>query len=214
MHRSRSVADEMSGSVENCQAPRFVAYVYPGWHTDRYRPSVDEWTRLDAFNACFEGHEPPPRPLDGRYDDADPFTARRQVAQAADAGIEGFAYFAYWAQEDFVMSAPMLHAFAEARETPGFGIYATWCVRLPHDTFPIPARDALDVATGTRRTASCLDDVSLDALTMGDLISILEDDDPAWLMSVGLGWNATALGREGGDHDPRRADPPGKTAKT
>src|SRR6476620_12668401 len=75
---------------------RFVAYVYPGWHSSAYRPAVDEWDLLDTFHPCFAGHQPPARPLAGRYDDSTPEVSAAHEREALEAGIEAFTYFTYY----------------------------------------------------------------------------------------------------------------------
>src|SRR5262245_47003529 len=92
------------------QQPKFIAFVYPGWHEDSYRPSVDEWALLDGFKPAFPGHIPPPQPLHGRYDDALPEVVAGQIDQARAVGISGFLYFAYFGYTAFVMDKPMAEA--------------------------------------------------------------------------------------------------------
>jgi hypothetical protein len=116
---------------------RFVAYVYPGWHRDPFRPEVDEWTLVDRFRPYFDGHERPPRPVGGRYDDSRVETASAQVRLAAEYGIEAFTYFTYYAPDGLVMSAPMTAALRAAEGQGDFCVGATWCIRLPHASFPV-----------------------------------------------------------------------------
>jgi hypothetical protein len=172
--------------------PRFIAYVYPGWHADEYRPGVDEWKLLDEFRPYFDGHATPARPLHGTYDDSDPVTARRQVAEAAAAGIEGFSYFTYYGPQGFVMQRPMELAFEAAEPRAGdFGIMATWCVRLPHDRFPVSKGDDLEMPAERPPRAAELEELPIEALTLADLEDLVACDDPAWDTSIALGWDAS-----------------------
>lgn len=168
---------------------RLIAYVYPGWHPDPYRPGVDEWELLDGFRPYFEGHERPPGPLDGtagRYDDSNPATVAAQMALARAAGIEAFTFFTYYRPgEGFVMAQPMDAALEECARIPDFGVAGTWCIRLPHDTFPVPARDQLEVPVEpVRDPDASLEDTPIELLTLRDLEELLGADDPAWAETV------------------------------
>ena len=166
--------------------PRFVAYVYPGWHANAFRPGIDEWTLLDQFRPYFEGHMAPPRPANGPYDDSTRATAQAHIRMAVETGIEAFLYFMYYDGNGFVMSKPMEAALEEADE--GFGIAGSWCVRLPHDQFPVPALDELELPSELSNTLTGkLEDTPLELLTLHDLQFLLEDDDPLWTMADLIG---------------------------
>jgi hypothetical protein len=119
--------------------PLYVAYVYPGWHRDAFRPAIDEWQLLDRFRPYFDGHQPPARPLDGRYDDSNAQTARRQLRQAAAAGITAFSYFMYFSDGEFLLHEPLRVTLREAGAQP-VRIATTWCIRLPHRSLPVTER--------------------------------------------------------------------------
>lgn len=160
--------------------PQFIAYVYPGWHADPYRPGVDEWTLLDGFRPYFAGHRPPAEPAGGRYDDTDPAVAARQIDQARAAGIGGFTYFLYWGARGFVMDRPMEVARDVAADA-GFTVGGTWCVRLPHDRFPVVAGDALPPPREAGPTDAALEDRRIDELTIGDFERLIDEWDDSWL---------------------------------
>jgi len=167
---------------------RFVAYVYAGWHADQYRPGVNEWSLLDGFRPYFDGHAAPARPAGGAYDDTDPRTSLRQMAMARANGVEAFAYFMYYHSRGFVMNAAMDVAFAVARSCPdGVSLLGTWCVRLPHDCFPVAKRDDLEVPTRPPPIFLSLDERLIESLTLRDLEDLIAADDPAWLSAVALG---------------------------
>ncbi|HYZ76010.1 MAG TPA: glycoside hydrolase family 99-like domain-containing protein [Gaiellaceae bacterium] len=134
---------------------RFIAYTYPGWHSASWRAGLEEWELMDTFVPYFPGHEPLPRPLDGPYDDSDPETARKQIRLARDAGIDGFTYFLFFDQSDFVLSRPLTAALdvVEADDET-FSIGTTWCLRLPHHELPLgPETDGRGVAPPTPRSS-------------------------------------------------------------
>lgn len=160
-------------------AAEFVAYVYPGWHSSEFRPETDEWTLLDGFQPYFDGHLPPLRPLSGPYDDARPEVTTRQIDLAQEAGIDAFLYFMYFGRDGFVLSAPMDNAAAESR--PGFGIAGAWCVRLPHETFPLVGRTALEVPRRrVPRRGTDAETTPLELMTLRDLDDLFGSADPIW----------------------------------
>jgi hypothetical protein len=165
---------------------RLVAYVYPGWHPDPYRPGVDEWDLLNGFRAYFAGHERPPAPQAGPYDDRDPAVVGRQVDLARAAGIEAFTFFAYYRPgQGFVMAEPLDAALRAAAGRGDFGVAATWCIRLPHDRFPVPPRDQMEVPVEpVPDPERALDDTPIELLTLRDLDQLLCSDDPAWAETV------------------------------
>ena len=158
--------------------PRFVAYVYPGWHDDPFRPGVDEWDLVESFHPYFKGHERPPRPAGGRYDDSRVETAAAQIALAASYGIEAFTYFTYYGRQGFVLGAPMNAAVEAAESEAGFGVGATWCIRLPHDSFPVEHDEAryapaADAETTAARDSGSLEDLPIEETTLRDLERLL-----------------------------------------
>lgn len=125
------------------QPTQFIAYVYPGWHANAFRGDFDEWTLFDKFSPYFDGHQMPSRPAAGFYDDSQQSCSRRQVQEAADAGINGFTYFFYYGNDGPIMAEPLGAALdaAAAADTvadTAFEVGTTWCLRLPHTNFPIP----------------------------------------------------------------------------
>lgn len=171
--------------------PTFVAYVYPGWHRSRYRPTVDEWQLLDKFAPYFNGHLAPPRPKDGEcYDDSEAQTALAQIELAKSFGIDAFTYFLYYQPNELILSAPLYTAFSLGSKVSPFSIGLTWCLRLPHAQFPIPARASLrdaplfrggrpvlrNTSSGGRSAISRKDEVSLADLRLSSLQRLVGDE--------------------------------------
>jgi hypothetical protein len=177
-----------NGRFTDFNPPRYVAYVYPGWHLDPYRPGVDEWTLLGTFRPYFAGHLPLPRPLSERYDDTDPGTVASQIDLALSMGIEAFTFFMYFGSTGFVMDAPMQRAFeASSASNAAFSIGGTLCVRLPHDRFPVPARDELDLPPPLVRVPpKSLEGTPIELLTLRDLETLMGDGATDW-MEIALG---------------------------
>jgi len=158
--------------------PFFVAFAYPGWHPSPYRPGVDEWDLLANFRPYFEGHLAPPKPAHGPYSDVDPETAREHVRMASEAGIRAFMYFLYYGKDGFVMDEPMKRTLdACARSAEECYVAGTWCVRLPHNEFPIAPRDELEVPAASATSAEAqIEDKPIESLTLRDLEILLADD--------------------------------------
>jgi hypothetical protein len=184
---------------------RFVAYVYPGWHADSFRQGVDEWALVDRFHPYFDGHERPPRPAEGPYDDSRVETASAQIRLARDCGITTFSYFTYYAPGGLVMDAPATAAVQAAEQNPGFGIGSTWCIRLPHASFPVDRDEAREPASGDlglpteRDGARSLDELPIEQTTVRDIEELLGEREASRLPlgSPGAPWLV-----------PARVDPP------
>ena len=157
---------------------RFVAYVYPGWHPDAYRSDIDEWDLLDRYRQRFPDQQPPLRPPDGPYRDDTDECARRHADLARQAGIEGFSYFLYFSPErGLIMAEPMRRMVAQG----GPAVAATWCIRLPHDRFPVAPRDHMELPDiPTFDAGTPLEHRPIEALSLSDLESLLGADDQIW----------------------------------
>lgn len=163
-------------------APQFVAYVYPGWHRDAFRPGVDEWRLLDTFRPYFSGHQRPAEPAAGRYDDTEPGVAARHVAHATAAGITGFTYFLYWTGTEFVLERPVRAARLAAEAAGGgFMVGGTWCVRLPHTRFPVVPVDAALERDAGPSEVHAVEDRPIDELTIAELAHLAPGWDESWL---------------------------------
>jgi hypothetical protein len=163
--------------------PTFVAYVYPGWHESDYRPGTNEWELLSRYQPYFPGHPPPLRPIAGAYDDAEAATTAAQIALALQAGITAFAYFMYYeGTRGFVLSKPMTNA-VRVQRPPGadFRVAGVWCVRLPHDRFPLPSRRDLEAGlTPPSRRGATATATPLELLTLRDLEQLVSPDSSVW----------------------------------
>lgn len=119
----------------------FVAYYYPGWHRESWK-ALDEWVLLDEVRPIYPGHLPLDEPTAGRYDDTDPIVLRQQITEATKSGISAFSFFLYYGPDGYVLDRPTRIALYQAEEIPDlFSIGVTWCMRLPHQYFPIPTSD-------------------------------------------------------------------------
>lgn len=116
-----------------------VAYYYPGWHTSSWKP-VDEWSLLAPGEPCFPGHAPLDSPQSGAYDDRSPDLLRTQIDIAVKWGVTAFCFFLYYGTAGYVLDQPTRTALDLAARAD-FQVGVTWCLRLPHQYFPIPLTD-------------------------------------------------------------------------
>jgi Glycosyltransferase WbsX len=162
--------------------PTFVAYLYPGWHADPYRPGINEWDLIQNFHPYFKDHKRPPRPINGPYDDSDPATIENQLTLAYNSGINVFLFFTYFGLDGFVMSLPMETSIdISYRLDSNIEIAGSWCVRLPHDQFPVPARDILEITEKVQFMQSkSIKDKLIELSTIEDLEQLLGAEDDIW----------------------------------
>jgi len=128
------------GETNTDIAVQFVAYVYPGWHFSLFRPTVNEWSLLTRFKPYFHGHLPPPQPVSGPYDDSAKEIVGNQLELAHKFSLAGFTYFLYFQSSGYVFDKPLQTALEISRVHPRLQISTTWCMRLPHNVFPILSR--------------------------------------------------------------------------
>lgn len=159
------MADRPFPSIRSDEASlTLIAYVYPGWHPSPFRPGVNEWTLLNRFKPYFEGHLPPPRPASGAYDDSSRDAVAWQLDTASSFSIQGFTYFLYFGLAGYVLDRPLWNAIEISRANPKVQISATWCMRLPHDAFPIRPR--------SRQQQECRVPASSQPLSSGDTLPL------------------------------------------
>jgi hypothetical protein len=112
---------------------------------------------------------------------------------AAESGVEAFTYFMYYRPScGYIMANPMDEAFRISEEIGGFAVTCTWCIRLPHDTFPVAPLDGMSVQRQpVRIPGRALDDTPIELLTLRDLEQLANRDGIAWqditLDGVGAG---------------------------
>ena len=142
---------QVKSTFNSEEKPTFIAYVYPGWHQSNYRPSVDEWSLLERFRPYFEGHYPPPKPKYGSYDDSKIETSAFQITTAANFEVDAFTYFLYYRPREFILIDPIEATFAALKHIDSnFRVSLTWCLRLPHHSFPIAYPEQSELR-GSRR---------------------------------------------------------------
>ena len=90
----------MMSNGTNCQV---AVYYFPNWHPCPRNDSIygvgqSEWKVVQAAVPRYPGHAQPKVPLWGYHDEADPRTAEKIIATAADHGIDTFIYDWYWSE--------------------------------------------------------------------------------------------------------------------
>lgn len=108
---------------------QLAAYYFPNYHVDPRNESVHgagwtEWELVRAARTRFPGHRPPPQPVWGEQDEADPAVMARKIGTAADHGLDAFIFDFYWHEDGPFLQRALEDGFMRAanRDRLGFGL--------------------------------------------------------------------------------------------
>jgi Glycosyltransferase WbsX len=95
---SHSAAEAQPPAAKNYQV---AVYYFPDYHVDTtnekwHGKGWTEWELVKTAKPRFEGHLQPKIPLWGYFDESDPVWAAKEIALAADHGINAFIFDWYW----------------------------------------------------------------------------------------------------------------------
>lgn len=96
-----------------------AAYYFPNFHVDPrnetwHGPGWTEWELLKRAEPRFPGHLPPPTPLWGYEDEADPAVMARKIAAASSHGLTAFIFDWYWYDGRPFLERALEHGFMTA----------------------------------------------------------------------------------------------------
>lgn len=99
--------------------PQVAVYYFPNYHLDPRNEETHgegwtEWELVRAATPRWEGHQQPKVPLWGYLDESKPETAERQIAAAADHGIDAFIYDWYWYENKPFLNRALEEGFLNA----------------------------------------------------------------------------------------------------
>jgi hypothetical protein len=119
-----------------------AAYLYPGWHRCPEReknlpPGWSEWDLVYGAGPRFPGHRQPNLPLLGRYDDALPVTAERQIELARAHGVDLFVHAFFWSRGKRVLGAALDRGHLGSAAGKGFPFALMWANRMPRGVLPV-----------------------------------------------------------------------------
>jgi len=122
--------------------PEVAAIYFPGYHEDDHYDSWfgegwNEWQLLAEAPARFSGHRFL-RPAWGAFDEAKPDWMARQVALAADHGIDVFLFDWYWYSGVRILYRPLEQAFLQATNQGRLKFALMWANHDWKNYFPVP----------------------------------------------------------------------------
>jgi len=131
--------------------PKILAYYFPSWHHDKrntewFGSHWDEWTLVEAARPRFEGHRQPRVPLDGRFDEATPEEAEKQIALAREFGVDGFLVDYYWYDDGPYLSRGLDKGLLKASNSGDVEIAIMWANHELVDIFPFEPGGSGDAA--------------------------------------------------------------------
>ncbi len=99
--------------------PEVAVYYFPNYHVDPRNEAAHgqgwtEWELVRRATPRFPGHQQPKVPLWGYLDEAKPETAERQIAAAADHGIDAFIYDWYWYEDGAFLNRALEEGYLQA----------------------------------------------------------------------------------------------------
>lgn len=105
--------------MSNNVKPEVAVYYFPNYHADPKNEATHgkgwtEWELVKRGTPRFEGHQQPKIPLWGYLDESKPETAEKQIAAAADHGVDAFIYDWYWYENAPFLNGALEEGFMKA----------------------------------------------------------------------------------------------------
>ena len=120
-----------------------VCVFYPHWH--RY-PKGDEWFGADKWKEgewtfvktakrLYPNHKQPMVPYAGYLDESNPADMAKEIALAANAGIDVFLYDYYWYNGQITQEEALERGFLQAPNRDRMKFALMWCYHERNDQF-------------------------------------------------------------------------------
>jgi hypothetical protein len=127
-----------------------VAYNFPSWHPspfmeDRFGKGWTEFETLKNSRPLYPGHLFPKYPLWGYFNEADPEWAEREIATAADFGIDVWMIDWYWHSGTMFYHEQLEQGFLKARNRSRLKFAVMWANHHWKNVYP--ARSPNQAAT-------------------------------------------------------------------
>lgn len=111
--------------------PQVAVYYFPNYHVDPRNEAVhgkgwNEWELVKRATPRFPGHQQPKVPLWGYLDESKPETAERQIAAAADHGVDAFIYDWYWYEDGAFLNRALEEGFMHAKNNDRLKFSIMW----------------------------------------------------------------------------------------
>jgi len=106
-------------SEANKRSCEIAVYYFPNYHVDArneqwHGAGWTEWELVKQAHPRFPGHQQPKVPLWGYLDESKPETAEKQIAAAADHGIDAFIYDWYWYNDGAYLNGALEKGYMHA----------------------------------------------------------------------------------------------------
>lgn len=123
--------------------PDVVAIYCPLWHAYDHASSWKgegwcEWELVRSARPRFKGHYQPYRPTWGCFDESDPRWSVREIALAADHGVDVFLMDWYWYSGIRIMEETLERGLLKARNRERVKFALMWANQDWADYFPAP----------------------------------------------------------------------------
>lgn len=123
--------------------PEVAAIYCPLWHNYDHASSWKgegwcEWELLKAAKPRFKGHYQPYRPTWGCFDESDPKWSAKEIALAADHGVDVFLVDWYWYSGVKIMEEALERGLLKARNRDRIQFALMWANHPWADYFPPP----------------------------------------------------------------------------
>ncbi len=127
----------------NPQRPEVAVIYCPLWHSYDHASSWKgegwcEWELVKSAIPRFKGHRLPLQPSWGCFDESDPRWAAREVALAADHGVDVFIFDWYWYSGVKLMEEALERGFLRAPNRRRLKFALMWANHAWSDYFPAP----------------------------------------------------------------------------
>lgn len=144
--------------------PEVVAIYCPLWHNYPHASAWKgygwcEWELVRTAMPRFPGHYQPLQPSWGCFDESDPAWAQREIALAADHGIDVFLFDWYWYSGVRIMEEALEQGFLRARGRRRVRFALMWANHDWADYFPAPFGKAWNMWLPSRHSPQDLEQV-------------------------------------------------------
>ncbi|MCQ2378812.1 MAG: glycoside hydrolase family 99-like domain-containing protein [Victivallaceae bacterium] len=134
----------ISGGCARSAAPEkktvVAAIYYPHWHVyprgeEWFGKNWTEWEFVKTQAKRYPDHPVPIKPLMGYYDETEPENAEKEIALAADAGLDVFLYDWYCYDGEVIMQEALDEGFLRARNRDKMKFALMWCYHDRYNRF-------------------------------------------------------------------------------
>ena len=117
-----------------------VCVFYPHWHVypkgdEWFHPGWTEWEFVKSARPRYPNHKQPMTPYAGYLDESDPQDMAKEIALAANAGIDVFLYDYYWYDGQVTQEEALEKGFLQAPNRDRMKFAIMWCYHERNDQF-------------------------------------------------------------------------------